>query len=154
MHKNNCDKHSTLRSHVTYDRTILIVQFLCGEMLWWVKYFCYTMYVVVCKRHSMVCEIGIQNFECHGNGISYSYMMMDDDDEEEECEQWTTEVTHPANKERNYTGTICDLSCVTSLNYGDTLEYDMKRYQSGNANSKNTHVIHEKVAGRYRTQSD
>jgi len=26
----------------------------------------------------------LQNFECHGNGTSYSYMMDDDDDE---CEQ-------------------------------------------------------------------
>ena len=46
----------------------------------------------------------LQNFECHGNGTSYSYMMDDDDDE---CEQWTTEVTHPVNKGRNYTGKIC-----------------------------------------------
>ena len=79
------------------------------------------MYVAVWKRHAAVCETGIQNFECHGNGTSY---MMDDDDE---CEQRTTEVTHPANKERNYTGNICDLSCVASLNYEDTLEYDRKR---------------------------
>jgi len=43
------------------------------------------MYVVVCKRHAMIRATGIQNFECHGNGASYSYMMDDDDDNE--CEQ-------------------------------------------------------------------
>lgn len=96
MHRNNSDKQSTLRSHVTFDKTVFILQFLCGEMLWWVKYFCYTMYVVVCKRHAMIRATGIQNFECHGNGASYSYMMDDDDDNE--CEQWLTEVIHPANK--------------------------------------------------------
>jgi hypothetical protein len=66
-----------------------------------------------------------------------------------------TKVIYPANKERNYTGKIWELSCVASLNYENTLEYDRKRYQSENANSNNTYmyVIHGKVAGRYRTQS-
>ena len=33
MHRNNSDKQSTLRSHVTFDKTVFILQFLCGEML-------------------------------------------------------------------------------------------------------------------------
>jgi len=71
-------------------------------------------------------------------------MMMDDDDDDDESEQWTTEVIYPANKERNYTDKIWDLSRVASLNYEDTLEYDRKRYQSGNANSNNTYTLYTK----------
>lgn len=92
------------------------------------------MYVGVCKRHAMVCETGIQNFGCPWH---FDIWQLHDDDK---SEQWTTEVIYPINKERNFTAKICDLSCVASLNYEDTLKYDRKRCQSGKANRNKKHM--------------